>query len=252
MLRGLDHLRDHRHPDPKEPCSIRHATGSAGRHSDPDRITDPPDTRHLVRPVWRAPGVLRHHAVRGRDDSTSGARLRLPDFPAGSFGRRHLRRLVLGRHRLRRQVVPQGKTGHRTGHFRRRQCRCRGHQVGRSHRHGGLRLASGRARVGRGAGSDRNRVLCHDEGRPGPRPPPSLGREAGVVAGHAGAAQERPGLALLALLLLRVRRLRVTRPVAAALPYRRLRHRHRGGWYDRRSLLHSSLCVPRIWRPSCR
>src|SRR5664279_887691 len=75
VLRGLDHLRDHRHPDPKESWSFRHATGPAGRHANPDRITDPAYSWHLVRPIWWAPGVLRHHAVRGRDDRAAGAGL---------------------------------------------------------------------------------------------------------------------------------------------------------------------------------
>ena len=87
-----------------------------------------------------------------------------PTFLLAALRRRHLRRVVLGRHRLCRQVVPQGKTGHSTGHFRRWQCWRRGHEVGRSHRHGGVWLASGCARLGSGAGADRRRLPCHDEG----------------------------------------------------------------------------------------
>src|SRR5271165_359955 len=55
VLRGMDDLRDHRHPNSKEPRSFRHPTGLAGWHADPDGLTDPADSRDLVRPVrWAA------------------------------------------------------------------------------------------------------------------------------------------------------------------------------------------------------
>src|SRR5262245_39504201 len=37
VLRGVDHLFDHRDPDPKEPRSQRDRVRPSGRHADPDR-----------------------------------------------------------------------------------------------------------------------------------------------------------------------------------------------------------------------
>ena len=64
--------------------------------------------------------------------------------------------------------------------------------------------------------------------------------------------EEHPGLALLALLLLRVRRLRGAGAVAAALPDRRLRPRHHHRRHDRRRLLGAGQPVPRLRRRALR
>ena len=91
-----------------------------------------------------------------------------------------------------------------------------------------------------------------DQGRPAARGAPAQRGQARVAVGHAGAAEEHPGLALLALLLLRVRRLRGARAVAAALPDRRLRPRHHHRRHDRRRLLGPGEPVPRLWRRAVR
>ena len=65
---------------------------------------------------------------------------------------------------------------------------------------------------------------------------------------HAGALEEHPGVALLALLLLRIRRVRGAGPVAAALSDRRLRPRHHHRRHDRCRLLGASQPVPRLRR----
>ena len=80
----------------------------------------------------------------------------------------------------------------------------------------------------------------------------ALRPEARVAVGDDGAAEEHPGLALLALLLLRLRRLRRAGAVAAALPDRRLRPRHHDRRHDRRRLLDPGLDLPRLWRPPLR
>ena len=71
-------------------------------------------------------------------------------------------------------------------------------------------------------------------------------------ARHAGALEEHPGVALLALLLLRVRRVRGARAVAAALSDRRLRPRHHHRRHDRRRLLGARQPVPRLRRRALR
>ena len=75
VLRRLDDLRDHRHPDQKGPRSFGHAVRAAGRHADPDRIADPSHPRDLVRPVRRTPRLLRHDAVGGGHDRAADVRL---------------------------------------------------------------------------------------------------------------------------------------------------------------------------------
>ena len=76
------------------------AVRPAGRHADPDRLADPPDARHLDRPVRRPHRLHRGDAVGGGRDLAADLRLRLPDVPARRARRRHRRRLVRGRHRL--------------------------------------------------------------------------------------------------------------------------------------------------------
>ncbi len=139
---------------------------------------------------------------------------------------------------------PTGEAGHRARHLRRRQCRRRGHQVLRALRAGRLRLADGRAGLG-GRRSRSWRVVFWFTTKDDPvvDGAPRQGRTAAQRLARARAAEEHPGLALLALLFLRLRRLRRAVAVAAALPDRRLRPRHRDRRHDRRRLSRS--------RPAC-
>ena len=252
LLCGVDDLFDHRHPDQEGPGPQRHPVRPAGRHADPDRLADPPDARHLGRPIRRTHRLRCRHAVGGGRDLAADLRLRLPDVPAGGARRRHRRRLVRGRHHLRVQVVSEGEPGHRARHLRRRQRRCGRHQVRRSLHHGCLRLEDRRQRLGDRDRAHGRRLLADDQGRPAARGAPAQRGQARVASGHAGALEEHPGVALLALLFLRVRRLRGARAVAAALPDRRLRPRHHHRRHDRCRLLGPGKPVPRLWRRAVR
>ena len=96
------------------------------------------------------------------------------------------------------------------------------------------------------------RVLVLHQGRPGGVGAPRQGRAAAQRLARARAAEERPGLALLALLFLRLRRLRRAVAVAAALSDRRLQARHRNRRHAGRRLFDSGELVPRLWRRSLR
>ena len=246
LLCGVDDLFDHRRPDQEGPGPQRYPVRPAGRHADPDRLADPPDARHLGRPVRRPHRLYGRDAVGGGGDLAADLRLRLSDVPAGGARRRHCRRLVCGRHHLRLQVVSQGEPGHRARHLRRRQRRRGRHQVRRALHHGGLRLEDRRQRVGDRDRAHGRRLLADDQGRPAARGAPAQRDQARVAAGHAGAVEEHPGVALLALLFLRVRRLRGARAVVAAVPDRRLRPRHHHRRHDRCRLLGPGELVPRL------
>ncbi len=80
----------------------------------------------------------------------------------------------------------------------------------------------------------------------------SLGLQPEPISALLEPLEERSGLALRPLLLLRLRRLRRARPLAAALPHRRLWPRHCDGRHGRRRLFGSRLDLPRLWRPPLR
>src|SRR5690606_4234423 len=102
-------------------------------------------------------------------------------------------------------------------------------EVSRLLRHGGLWLADRRAALGgRPPGDGRNLLVLHP-GRAGARRAPPRRRQARTDPRAARTAGEAAGLALLALLLLRVRRLHRARTLAAALLHRRLRPRYHDG-----------------------
>ena len=147
---------------------------------------------------------------------------------------------------------PQGEPGHRARHLRRRQRRRGRHQIRRTVHHGGLWLEGRRQRVGDRDRAHGCRLLADDQGRSAARSAPAQRGQARVAAGHAGAVEERPGVALLALLFLRVRRLRGARAVVAALPDRSLRPRHHYRRHDRCRLLGAGQPVPRLRRGSLR
>ena len=252
VLCGLDDLFHHRRADQARPGPHRHSVRAAGRHAHPYRLADPPDARHLDRPVRRPHRLYRRDAVGRGCHLAPYLRLQLSHVPAGGPGRGHRRRLVRSRHRLRLALVPDRAAGHGARHLRRRQRRCGRHQVPRPLHHGRLRLADGRQHLGRGHRRHGRRLLAHHQGRPAARGAAQSRPQAGAAVGHVGAAEERPGLALLALLLLRVRRLRGALAVAAALPDRRLRPRYHNRRHDRRRLLDPREPVPRLRRPPLR
>ena len=166
--------------------------------------------------------------------------------------RRHCRRFLRGRHRLRVALVSGGEAGNRARHFRRRQCRRGGDQVLRAIRAGRLWLADNRASVGRGHRHHGRAVLVLHQGRPGGTGAPRQERTAAQHLARARAAEERPGLALRPLLFLYVRRLRRAVVVAAALPDRRLQARHRDRRHAGRRLFDSGELVPHLWRRALR
>ena len=75
-------------------------------------------------------------------------------------------------------------------------------------------------------------------------------REAEKRMAGTRAAEERPGLALRAVLFLRVRRLRRAVAVAAAISDQGLRRRHRDRRHDGGDVLVPRQRVPGLWRPS--
>ena len=101
-------------------------------------------------------------------------------------------------------------------------------------------------------GGDGGDLLPVRQGRPDAHATPGERRSGAEPCRATRAAQEAAGLALLALLFLRVRRLRGAGAMAAALPRQRLRPRHShrrnggGGIQPRRQP------VPRLWRAPLR
>ena len=104
--------------------------------------------------------------------------------------------------------------------------------------------------LGRRHRPDGHRLLVRDNGRSGAARAPRSRREARQRLARACAAEEHPGLALFALLLLRLRRLRRAVAVAAALYDQRLRRRHHDRGHDGGDVLAAGECVSRLWRPS--
>ena len=253
LLCGVDDLFHHRRADQEGSGAQRYAIRIAGRHTDPDRLADPPDARHLDRPVRRTHRLHRRHALGGLGHLAADLCLRLPHLPACRAWSRRRRRLICRRHRLRLQMVSEGEPGHRAWHLRRRQCRSGRHQIRRAFHHGGLRLEDRRQCLGAGHRRDgasssgwRQRTTRSLEARrrSGTKPEP--------LSRHARAAKERPGLALLALLFLRVRRVCGAGAVAAPLPDRRLRPRHHHRRHDRCLLFGAGLAFPRLRRRALR
>ena len=245
-------LRHHRDSDQEGPRPNRHPVRAAGRDTDPDRLADPPHPGDLGRSIWWPRRLHRHHAQRCGHDRASDLRIRLPDILTRGTRRRHRRRLVFGRRCLCLQVVPKGQARNRARHLWCGQRRGGGHETRRTRHHGGLRLEIGRADLGGSTGNHWRLVLPFHEGRSRSRAPTRDGGEARAAVGDAGAAQEHPGLALLALLFLRVRWLRRAVAVAAALPDGRLQPRHQDSRHDRRCLLHPGFRLPRLWRAPVR
>ena len=102
---------------------------------------------------------------------------------------------------------PKEQPGHRARHLRRRQCRRGRHQVRRAVHHGGLRLARPSPTSGRSAIAVMAIVFwLTTKDDPQLEARRRSGAKPESLARHAGAAEEHPGLALLALLFLRVRR----------------------------------------------
>ncbi len=81
--------------------------GNAG----PDRIADPPGPWRLDRPIWRAARLHSGHAGGGAGDLPAHFRPYLSAIPARGAGRRHFRRLFRGRRRLCLALVFSGQAG---------------------------------------------------------------------------------------------------------------------------------------------
>ena len=159
LLRSLDDLLDHRHPHQAGTGAQRHPVRSSGRHAHPQRIADPAPARHLDRSIWRAAGLHRRHAGRSGRDLPADLGAYISGIPGRRVVRRHRRRFVRGRDRLRFALLCGGQARHRTWHLRRRKCRRRPHQIRRALRAGSLWLADRRPGLGAGHWPDGNRVL---------------------------------------------------------------------------------------------
>ena len=124
-----------------------------------DRLADPPAAGHVDRPVRRAHRVLHPDAVHRVPDLADFPGHRVLALPGDRPVRGRGRRLVHGRHRLLRALVPAEPPGARHGHLRRRQYRRGGHQARRADHRGGVRLGDGAAGVCRAHAGDGGAVL---------------------------------------------------------------------------------------------
>ena len=138
--------------------------------------------------------------------------------------RRSRGRVLRDRHCLHLRLVPQGAAGNGHGHLRSRQRRRRRHQPGRAVDRGRIRLARGSAGLfGRDAGDGRAVLVLHVSGSE------ARATQAEETARHdrpaAGAVDRGSSLALRPGLLLRLRRIRRTRPVVAQVLHAGIRAR---------------------------
>ena len=219
------------------PRPQRNPVRPAGRHADPDRLADPPGARHLDRPVRRPRRLHAGDAVGGGRDLAADLRLRLSD---SSCSRRSASASPAARSRsaspMSRGGIPKEKQGTALGIFGAGNVGAAVTKFVAPFVHGRLRLADGGA--GLGGGHRRHGASssgCSPKDDPDARARAARRGEKPTSAWlRARAAEERPGLALLALLFLRLRRLRRAGAVAAALPDRRLRPRHHDRRHDRR------------------
>ncbi len=135
--------------------------------------------------------------------------------------RRARRRLVLGRHAVRRALVSEEAAGLRDGRLRRGQFRRGGQQVRRAGAGRGVRLDDGAAGVRGDHARHCAAVLVLQLLRPGPSR-----RFEDHLARAARRAEGPEGLEALPVLLDRVRRLRRDEPVDGAVLRRRIRPRY--------------------------
>ena len=135
--------------------AVRHPHRDAGAH----RLADPRAAGHVDRQVRRP-----HRDVRADDglrgpDLADRLRDRVLAVPGARALRRRRRRLVLGRHALRRALVRPQAPGLRDGRLRRRQLRRRRQQVRRARADRRLRLGGGAAGLRGGDARHRDPVL---------------------------------------------------------------------------------------------
>ena len=121
VLRDLDDVRGDRHPDQEDARPERHAVRAAHRDAGADRLADPRAARHVDRQVRRPDRLLPADARDRRADLADRLRDRVLALPGAGAVRRPGRRLVLGRHAVRRPLVRQEAPGLRDGRVRRRQ-----------------------------------------------------------------------------------------------------------------------------------
>ena len=233
-------------------------------------VTDPHLPRRLDRPIWRPHRLHRGDVGRRLATYFLTWASTYPQFLIAALGRRYRRRIFRGRHRLCFAMVSDREAGHGARHFRRRQCRRRGNKVHRAVCAGRLWLARGCAGVGRRHRDHGGLVLVFHRRRPGAPCAPRAGRKAAQRLARTRTAQERPGLALRALLFLCFRRLRRAVAVAAAISDRRLWRRHQDRRHDRlppsrsrraffapmagtcrTGMAHAASCTGPSWSRSC-
>ena len=252
LLRGVDHLFHHRDPHQAGSRPQRHRVRHPGRDADPDRLAQPHLPRDLDRPVRRAP------RVHGADGGDRGRRLaarhgeHLPDVSRGRSRGGARGGLVRGRHRVRVPVVRPGPPGVRARDVRHRQRGCRGDELRGAVPPPRVRMGAHGADLRRGPPRDRSPVLPRDEGGSGHRPAQGGRRETALRLPAARALAEPPGLEVLPLLLLRLRRVRGPRPVAAPVLRWRLRARRQDRGHAGRRVRASRQRLPGARRVSLR
>ena len=206
----------------------------------------------MDRPVWRSDRLHTGDAGGGGCHLFPHLGNDISTVPHCRVFCRYRRRVVRSRYCLCFAVVSDRKTGDRPRYFRCRQCRRGGNKVPRAIRACRLWLAGGRPDLGRRYRDHGDRVLVFHRRRSGPCCKTRTRRKAAQRLARAGVTQECPGLALRALLFLRVWRLRRTGAVAAAVPDQRLRGRHQDGRHGGCGILASGKRFPCLWRSSVR
>ncbi len=133
--------------------------GVADRDAGADRLADPRAARHVDRQVRRPDRLLRADDRHRHPDLADRLCHRVLALPRARPVRRPGRRLIFGRHAVRRPLVRQEAPGLCDGHLRRRQLRRRGHQVRRPGDRRRLRLGLGAAGLRRGDADHRHCLL---------------------------------------------------------------------------------------------
>ena len=248
LLRRLDHFCDHRPSDPEGSWIIRDRVRPSGRRSNTDWLAFTPVPRNLGGPVRWPDRQCGGHGVVRAGDMASHIRLQLSRISACRTWSGTRGRLVLGINNLRLEILPGREAGGGPGNRRGRQCRRSSDEVCRPDCHGRHGLERRRQRLGRWAHCCGRDLFCIHERRSRAGGAARLGNEAAQFCCSVRATAECPGLALLALLFLRVRGVRGALAVAAALSDRCVWLRHRDGWHAGCRLLNSSVVVPHLWR----
>ena len=219
----LDHFFDHRGRHQGRARSQRGSVRPVGGNTDPDRLDLATVPGGLDREIRWTSGIHRTDAADGAGHMGADIRVNLHHVSGRGARHRFGWRLLHHRRGLRVSVLRCGPSGDGTRHIRSGQRGGRSHQVRRSLCDGGLRLAGRRACLGDRAGDHGRHLLPVRQGRSGIGGAASIRRQGAEPHAAVRTAPESSGLALFALLFLRLRCLRGAGALDAALPDRCLR-----------------------------